>query len=302
VIREGEAEALVDAPGGESVVVGRIGAGEIFGEMALVEAGTCGATVRATGNVDGWFTGFEDFRALVMQRQPAARELQHAVTVVIAERLRAVNERLAALESAEDAPARAQAAAQDTLAGFARTRHAAFGMEGFLPRLAFFGRFAVNDIDEVVASARVVEVPRGVVLHAAGSEATAVYIVVRGAVEVVRPRGAFERRIAVLGPGRPAGFLAVLLGTTHGAHCIVREDATLLEIPAPEFRRLYFGEEATGTRLRSAVQRHLLESLGRTNRALTRFATHARLHSAGPEATAWEAARHAGLAGAVQSR
>src|SRR5205809_7500606 len=89
VIREGTAEAEVTLPGGEKLIVARLGPGGAFGEMALIELGTCTATVRATGRVDGWFVSNEDFRALVSQRTAAAIELQHAVTTLIADKLAA---------------------------------------------------------------------------------------------------------------------------------------------------------------------------------------------------------------------
>ncbi|HEX4943350.1 MAG TPA: cyclic nucleotide-binding domain-containing protein, partial [Usitatibacteraceae bacterium] len=133
VLREGQAEARVPAPGGECFVVARLGSGDIFGEMALVEAGTCTATVVATANVDGWFLAFEDFRAVISQRHPAARELQHAVTLVLAERLRAVNLRLAAIASPEDRPSRP--IPEQFLAGMGRARRASFDLAAFLPRL-----------------------------------------------------------------------------------------------------------------------------------------------------------------------
>lgn len=293
VLREGEVEARVPAPGGECFVVARLGDGDIFGEMALVDAGTCTATVVATAHVDGWFLAFEDFRAVVSQRHAAARQLQHAVTLVLAGRLRAVNEKLEALASPEDRPARASTAMP--LAGIARTRRASFDIAAFLPRLSFFERFPAEEIDEVLAAARVLEVARGTLLHAPGEESQAVYVVVRGAVEVVRPVDGHERRVAVLGPGKPLGFMGVLLGTRHGTHAWAREAATLLEFPADGFRALYFGEGPSASRLRAAVQRSLLESLGRTNRALTRLATQARLSAHAADAAQFEGARAAQL-------
>lgn len=295
VLRDGRAEARVPAPGGDCIVVAGLGPGDIFGEMALVEAGTCTATVVATAHVDGWFLAFEDFRAVVSQRHGAARELQHAVTRVLAERLRAVNARLSGLAAPEDRPARDRTGASKPLAGAGRARRASFDLAAFLPRLAFFERFPAEEIDEVAAAARVLELARGEVLHLPGGAADAVFIVARGAVEILRPVGGRERRVAVLGPGRPLGFMGVLLGTPHGSIAVAREASTLLEIPAGDFRALYFGEGASSSRLRAAVQRSLLESLGRTNRALTRLATQARLAQREGEAAQFEAAGAAQL-------
>ena len=123
----------------------------------------------------------------------------------------------------------------------------------------------------------------------------AVYVVARGAVEVVRPVDGHERRVAVLGPGKLLGFMGVLLGAPHGTHAWAREASTLLEIPSAGFRALYFGEGPCASRLRGAVQRSLLESLGRTNRSLTRLAAHARLAAREREAAQLEAASAAQL-------
>lgn len=287
VLREGNVEARVPAPGGDCFVVALLGSGDIFGEMALVESGTCTATVVATAHVDGWFLAFEDFRAVVSQHHRAARDLQHAVTVVLAERLRSVNARLASLASPEDRPARDEPPAP---VPSRPSRRPSFDLAPFLPRLAFFRRFPPDEIDEVVAAAHVVELARGAKLHGAGNVEEAVHIVVRGAVEVVHPVDGRERRVAVLGPGMLLGFMEVLLGTPHETNGWAREAATLLEIPAATFRDLYFGETPIASRLRAAAQQSLLESLGRTNRSLTRLSTHARLAARGAEAERFEAA------------
>ena len=292
VLREGGAEARIPAPGGECFVVARLAGGDIFGEMALVEAGTCTATVVATSHVDGWFLAFEDFRAVVSQRHPASRELQHAVTLVLAERLRAVNAKLAAIASPEDRPARhgSRAAAgrnrspalaprstsglsclvSRSSSAFPRTRSTRWRPRRGSSRLP-----AARCCTRRAARRR-----RSMSSPAAPSKSCA-------------PSMAIERRVAVLGPGKLLGFMGVLLGAPHGTYAWVREASTLLEIPSADFRALYFGESPCASRLRGAVQRSLLESLGRTNRALTRFAAHARLAAREREAAQFEAAGYA---------
>src|SRR6187200_522204 len=116
VLRQGSVEANVTLPGGETLTVARLGAGGVFGEMSLVEQGTCTATVRATAPVDGWFVASEDFRALVSRRQPAATRLQHALTLTLAEKLAALNAQLRDCAAPEDRPARGASAGIDPLA------------------------------------------------------------------------------------------------------------------------------------------------------------------------------------------
>src|SRR5690349_15532140 len=91
VLKSGAAEASVLLPGGEKLVVARLEAGSVFGETALIERSTCTATVSATGRLEGWFIDRDDFRSLVAQRVPAALRIQHAVTLALSEKLRALN-------------------------------------------------------------------------------------------------------------------------------------------------------------------------------------------------------------------
>ena len=277
VLREGAADAVVTLPGGESLTVARLAAGGVFGEMALVEQGTCTATVRASAPIEGWFVATEDFRALVARSDAAAIRLQHAVTAILAEKMAALNAQLLACPAPEDRPARAAAEGVDPLAGVRRSRDAPFAVAAFLPRLPFFDRFSAEEIDEVVRRASHVDVPRGHGIFAGKAPAAAAFLVLRGAAEVVAMQGGRERRIAVVGPGQLIGFLGVIRERPHTSYAFAREASLLLEVPAPAFRELYFGATRTSARLRAAVQRSLLASMGRTNRALTRLLSQAAL-------------------------
>ena len=295
VLREGSVEAMVTLPGGESLTVAKLGAGSIFGEMALIELGTCTATVRAASNVDGWFVAHEDFRALVSQSQPAAIRLQHEITAILAARIGALNEQLLARPAQEDRPARALAS-RDPLKGVARFKRASFDATGFLPRLPVFERFSGDEIDEVVSFASYLDLPRGHGVFCAGNAAAATFVVLRGAVEILAVREGRERRIAVLGPGQLVGHLSVLRGAAHSSHAFVREAAVLLEFPADAFREVYFGPSRASSRMRGAVQASLLAAMARTNRALTRLISQAKLDASHKTEVQLEAAFHSQLA------
>ena len=280
LVRVGEAEVSVPAPGGTPLVMARLGAGDLFGETALVEQGICMAHVSAATALDGWFVEREAFRGAVMRRGPEARDLQHALTMHLADRLRGMNARLASVEAGEAEPRPPAPVAAEPR----RSRTGSFDAARFLHRLPFFERFPADEVDEVFAAGTVLELPRGASLYRAGDAAGAVYVVIRGAVEIARTSAGGERRLAVLGPGQPVGFVGALAGGRHGAHATVRESAALLEIPADAFREIYFGEGGVSARVRAAAQRHLLVALARTNRMLARLAAHARLSGAPPMA------------------
>jgi CRP-like cAMP-binding protein len=293
ILRSGTVDAVVTLPGGESLTVATLGPGSVFGEMALIELGTCTATVRAASPVEGWFVAHEDFRAIASQGQPAALKLQHALTAALATKLAALNARMLACPAPEDRAARASAAA-DPLAGIARTARPRFDAEAFLPALPLFERFGADEIEELVRQGSWLEVPRGQGVFTSGSESRAAFVVVRGAVEILSIRSGLERRVAVVGPGQLLGYLSVLRGAAHSTSAYARETSVLLELPAPAFNEAYFGATRASARLRLAVQRNLLVSMARTNRALTRLLTFERL-ARRPDA-ALEAAYHSQLA------
>lgn len=279
LLRVGAAEARVTLPAGGEETVAVIPANGYFGETALLDRGVCNANVVATENVDGWFLERDAFRALAVSRHPAAIALQRTLTATLAARVSALNAALFAQPAPEDRPPPPGSAAGGT-ANIRVTPGAAFPWRGFLHRLAFFEGFSENEIDAVVADLRPVTVERGDGLFAAGQDADACYLVVRGAVEVLSRSPTRERRVALLGPGALVGYLSVLAGKAHGADAVAREEATLLEMPAAVLRRLNGEGSGPAVKVQHAIQRALLQSLARSNSQMSRLVTQARLDAA----------------------
>ena len=291
VLGSGSAEAAVMLPGGEKLVVATLGAGAVFGETSLLERSTCTATVSASEKVEGWFIERDDFRSLVAQRVSAALRVQHAVTLVLSDKLRALNAKVLEIPSAEDRPRKPGSEPDcDPLANVERLKKASFDYEPFLPLLPVFEGFDALEIEEVLEASRVLELPRGHGVFAAGLPSQACFIVARGAVEIRARHGRRERRMAVLGPGQLLGYMSALEHGVHGSDALVREPAILLEIPRAAFDALYHGTRPVSTRLRRVIQRSLLSSLAQTNRHLTRLISLARLRGADREGDALEKA------------
>jgi CRP-like cAMP-binding protein len=291
LLMAGSAEATVLLPGGEKLTVARIGAGDVFGETALIERGTCTATVSATEKLEGWFIERDDFRSLVAQRVPAALRVQHTLTLALSEKLRGLNAKVLEVAAPGDKPSTRKSNGADPLAGVKRSKNASFDFKPFLPHLGVFEGFDAAEIDEVVSISSVLELPRGQRVFTTGQPSTACFIVVRGAVKIRAQHEKRERRIAVLGPGQLLGYMSALEKSVHGSDAVVREPALLLEIPGREFEKLYFGSSPASTKLHRVIQKSLLFSLGQTNRHLTRLISQARLRGAEKEGDALEAAR-----------
>jgi CRP-like cAMP-binding protein len=292
LIRAGSAEARVALPGGGSLAVAQFRDGDMFGEMALVERGVVSATVIAQSNVDAWFVGRDDFRALVASREIAALETQRAITRTLSDKLRALNERIRAYPAVEDRPARDSVPAADPLEGIARSRRASFDWRSFLPVLPFFEGFDEDEMDELAAAGKVLELPRGAWAFVAGREAQSCFLVVRGALEVFARAGSLERRVAIAGPGELVGFMALINAAPRANNARAREACCLLEIPRAAFLDIYNGASGAAVSLQHAIHRSLMRSIGRTNTQLTRLITHARLSASATQAADLEAALH----------
>ena len=284
VVKSGSCEATVVLPGGEKLTVAKLEAGGVFGETALIERGTCTATVSASEKLEGWFIERDDFRSLVAQRAPAALRIQHALTLILSEKLRALNAKVLDVPAPEDKPMKSGTDhVFDPLARIERRKAASFDFKPFLAHLPVFEGFDATEIAEVLSLASVMELPRGQKIFGVGQPSTACFIVVRGAVKIRAHHEKRERRMAILGPGQLLGYMSAIERGKHGSDAIVREAALLLEIPSKEFENLYFGASAASTKLHRVIQRSLLSSLGQTNRHLTRLISLARLRGADRE-------------------
>ena len=292
LIRAGSVEARVALPGGGSLMVAEFRDGDMFGEMALIERGVVSATVIAQSNVDAWFVGRDDFRALVASREVSALETQRAITRTLSDKLRVLNDRIKAFPAVEDRPATEAAPAADPLAEVKRSRHASFDWKAFLPALPFFEGFDEEEMDEIASVGSVLELPRGAWAFVAGRPADSCYLVIRGALEVFTRTEKLERRVAIAGPGELVGFMAVINAAPRANNARVREACCLLEIPRAAFLDIYNGTSGTSVRLHYAIHRSLMRSIARTNTQLTRLISHARLSSAASEAADLEAALH----------
>ena len=292
LIRAGSVEARVALPGGGTLTVAQFTDGEMFGEMALIERGVVSATVVAQSNVDAWFVGRDDFRALVASREVDALEVQRAITRALSDKLRVLNDRVKGYPAVEDRAATEAVPAADPLAGIERSHRASFDWLAFLPVLPFFEGFDAEEIDALAASGKVLELPRGAWAFVAGRPADSCFLVIRGALEVFTRTQTRERRVAIAGPGELVGFMAVINAAPRANNARVREACCLLEFPRAAFLEIYNGASGATVSLHHAIHRSLMRSIGRTNTQLTRLISHARLSAVKTNASELEAALH----------
>lgn len=88
----GSVEVSVGAEG-KSKSVGTLGAGEVFGEMSLIEPGPRSATVKAITDTECFVTNYDEFFASLQENPERAVEFMKTLV----RRLRQMNERVAAM-------------------------------------------------------------------------------------------------------------------------------------------------------------------------------------------------------------
>ena len=280
VIRKGRIEARLTLPGGGEKTVVELADGSMFGEMSLLDNGQSIASVFAVTDVEGWFIERNLFRALIAGRNPAALAIQRTITSGLVARLGIMNGELQRQVAPEDRRVLISAPAGDPLADTPRTIDKNFDYQRFLSLLPFFAGFTKEEIDCVVASAKIMEVARGQWLFSAGQPSDACYLVVRGAVEANVYIENNVRRLAILGPGSLVGYMGILADTPHNANTVARENSVLLEFSAADFLALYKGMSGAEVKTQHAIQCNLLQSLSRSYSQLSRLVTQARLSEA----------------------
>ena len=211
----------------------------------------------------------------------------------LADKLRALNERVHGHPAAEDRPATEAAPAADPLAGVQRSRHASFDWKAFLPVLPFFEGFDADEIDEFASAGKVLELPRGAWAFVAGTPGERL---LPGACAArwrsSRATTSMERRVAIAGPGELVGFMAVITGAPRANNARAREACCLLEIPRAAFLEIYNGTSGATVSLHHAIHRSLMRSIARTNTQLTRLIAHGKLDAASSNVAELEVAMH----------
>lgn len=96
LIVDGSVEVSVGA-GGQAKTVGRLSAGEVFGEMSLIEPGPRSATVKAVTDTECIVTNYDEFITSLQDNPERAVEFMKTLV----RRLRHMNERVASMNPAK---------------------------------------------------------------------------------------------------------------------------------------------------------------------------------------------------------
>jgi CRP/FNR family transcriptional regulator, cyclic AMP receptor protein len=262
LLEGGRAEIMVRRPGGALTLVAEIGAGELLGEVGLVDDAPRTASAIAREPVTAIVIDRAFFQSALHQRNAAAVQLTRHILATLSERFRATRDRLLGLD-AEGAGTPAPLTASERV-----RRPSRFDYRAFAPLLPFFRHFAADDLEAFLARGQALDVERGEVLFEHGETPERSFVVLRGALVLLGERGHRRRQLAVLGPGRFAGMSAAIAGGAYGATCVVRSSGAVMAFPGALMQELTSSGSGEGVALLHAVCADLAGRLARANNDL----------------------------------
>jgi cAMP-dependent protein kinase regulator len=129
-----------------------------------------------------------------------------------------------------------------------------------LTQVELFAKLSRKSLERLAQSARQGEVPAGEYLFLEGQPAASFYVVLDGALEILRRREGREVALRHLQRGEAIGLLGLLSGQARAASARSIGDALVLEIPGPALNQILAEDAAFRDRLIRFYQERLLES------------------------------------------
>lgn len=251
VVTSGRLAASVKLATGDVRSLGELEGGALFGELALLARGPRMASVVALEDSEGVALSAEAFEFLRVQTKPAAHLAMRAIGEAALDRLHRVYELL--LDDLGGGALPAFATSDGALVDADPVADA------YLRQLLFFDRFEPGEAEALVGGLRVVAGQRGARLDCED----ALWLVLRGAVELTLERDGARRRVRLAGPGRCVGHLAV---RAEGApdlplRAVLRERAVLLEVPGDAGRAIMGGDEPAQRRFTEAFHEDVVRAV-----------------------------------------
>lgn len=146
----GKVDVIRHAADGEEVLLAELHAGEVFGEMGLIDAAPCSASVRAHGKVTVNRFGRDEFMTMLQQDIESVSSVLQALF----DRMRNMNRRVISLETqlkqvheGEEKALKASLSGEVTIAGLTKPTRHALDEEGRLVISSFpfrIGRFIMK--------------------------------------------------------------------------------------------------------------------------------------------------------------
>jgi len=267
VVVDGSLSASLHVPGDRVVEIGRAGARDVVGEIGLLDGGEHTMTVRATEPVTVLVLGRHDFAALLSRPDSSAFELKRRLASQFAARLRNQLGQLAATLGGEP-----PVAGRDQVSALADLVPCAPPDSGYLSRMATFHDFDGVALWGFLTSGSYARCPPGKTLLAEGTQSSACYLTINGAVEKVLIRGDRRVRVGLAGPGKAFGYESLIDERPSPVTAITRERTVLLVLPHGPFKQLFGRDDTIARVFLDVILRDLIGTLRLTLRPHARLA------------------------------
>lgn len=240
IVLDGQLVATVRTDAGTEEEVARLGPGEVVGEMAFVDAEPRSATISAPGGALVLDFTREALDALKRSAPRVAAAIQRNVLVDVARRLRDAGEKLA------DGPRSLRSGASP------EAKRSARGLTAqqlrSIPALASYGD---EDLELLAYVATLRSFAAGATLMKEGEEGDACFLLVSGAVSVMRSGKATP--LATLNAGALVGQLALLDRAPRSATVTAMQETMALEVRADAFANLVAAHSPIALRFQEQV-------------------------------------------------
>jgi CRP-like cAMP-binding protein len=233
LLTSGALRAVRPGPHGMAIPLATIGPGAVVGELSLLGNGARTATVLVARQAEGWRLDRRAFDVVRADLRPGSVALIRRLGILAAERMRDRYETIAAHIGVTPAPGAFPGALPEARSEPGELEH--------LATTLMFKQMTQAAVAELVADARRLYAARGAVVLSAGVPPPALYVVIRGAVEVSVRGPETVQRLRLAGPGRAVGHLGVLGPQAAVAEARARERTVLLELPWPRVQALLDG-------------------------------------------------------------
>lgn len=271
VIVDGEVAVCRRLPGDDEVTICTLGPGEVLGDMAFIDRQLRSASARARKATRAYFLDSAWFNARWTQFDLAAFKMLNRIALILCARLRDTNREMM-LEYPEAEPDSYDRLRLTSDLPPPREARALGTVDRPLLRLLpIFREFTDAELAELSKRGHRHDVPRGQVLFNEGDPGSSCFITLRGAVEVSMRRGE-KKRLAILGPGRMFGQVALIDGGGRSATCTAREHAVLLELEHEMVSQAFAAKDPIAFKLMSVVLHTLIGAQRDADAALTRLA------------------------------
>ena len=268
LIVEGLVSVSLRLPGDRAVELNTLGAGEMLGEIPLLDGGRHSATARVVEPARLLSLSRADFAALVSRGHPTAFALKRRIAHLTCSRLRL---QLAALsrslgdEEANEPSTEPPLVVEDLeFCGPPDSR--------YMRRLGTFHAFDSLALWGFLTAGRYARCPAGSTLVAEGQPSNACYLTINGAVEKVIIRGGRRIRVGLAGPGQAFGYESLIDGGPSPVTATTRERALLLVLPQEPFERLFNGDTSGSHVFLDVIHRDLVAALRQAHRPHARLA------------------------------